>query len=141
LAEVAERFGDVPRIMAEPGRGLVAEAGMIAAEVLLVSKKSADDLVRWVYLDIGKFSGLAETMDEAIRYQFLTERDDEELGACILAGPSCDSADVLYEKRMVYLPLGLKSGDKFIIRATGAYTSTYSSVGFNGFPPLDVICI
>jgi ornithine decarboxylase len=141
LAEVAERFGNVPRIMAEPGRGLVAEAGMIAAEVLLVSKKSADDLVRWVYLDIGKFSGLAETMDEAIRYQFLTERDDEELGACILAGPSCDSADVLYEKRMVYLPLGLKSGDKFIIRATGAYTSTYSSVGFNGFPPLDVICI
>lgn len=141
LAEVAERFGDVPRIMAEPGRGLVAEAGMIAAEVLLVSKKSEADLVRWVYLDIGKFSGLAETMDEAIRYQFITDRDDEEMGACILAGPSCDSADVLYEKRMVYLPLGLKSGDKFIIRCTGAYTSTYSSVGFNGFPPLDVVVI
>jgi len=141
LAEVAERFGDVPRIMAEPGRGLVAEAGMIAAEVVLVSKKSADDLVRWVYLDIGKFSGLAETMDEAIRYQFMTERDDEEMGACILAGPSCDSADVLYEKRMVYLPLGLKSGDKFIIRCAGAYTSSYSSVGFNGFPPLEVITI
>lgn len=141
LAEVAERFGDVPRIMAEPGRGLVAEAGMIAAEVLLVSRKSEADLVRWVYLDIGKFSGLAETMDEAIRYQFITERDDEEQGACILAGPSCDSADVLYEKRMVYLPMGLRAGDKFIIRATGAYTSTYSSVGFNGFPPLDVVAI
>jgi ornithine decarboxylase len=39
------------------GRGLVAEAGMIAAEVLLVSRKSDDDLCRWVYLDIGKFSG------------------------------------------------------------------------------------
>ncbi len=138
---VTERFGDVPRVMAEPGRGLVAEAGMIAAEVLLVSKKSEADMHRWVYLDIGKFSGLAETMDEAIRYQFITDRDHEETGACILAGPSCDSADVLYEKRPVQLPVGLKSGDRFIIRNCGAYTSSYSSVGFNGFPPLDVVVI
>ena len=138
---VAARFGDVPRVMAEPGRGLVAEAGMIAAEVMLVSRKSDADTHRWVYLDIGKFSGLAETMDEAIRYQFMTDRDHEETGACILAGPSCDSADVLYEKRPVQLPLGLKSGERIIIRACGAYTSTYSSVGFNGFPPLDVVVI
>nr|WP_229802300.1 type III PLP-dependent enzyme [Amylibacter ulvae] len=135
---VHARFGNVPRIMAEPGRGLVAEAGMIAAEVLLVSKKSNNDTHRWVYLDIGKFSGLAETMDEAIRYQFITDRDHEDTGACILAGPSCDSADVLYELRPVQLPLGLKSGDKIMIRNCGAYTSSYSSVGFNGFPPLAV---
>jgi ornithine decarboxylase len=138
---ITERFGDVDHIMAEPGRGLVAESGAIAAEVLLVSKKSENDLHRWVYLDIGKFSGLAETMDEAIRYQFLTDRDHEAMGPCILAGPSCDSADVLYEKRPVELPLGLKSGDRFIIRNCGAYTSTYASIGFNGFPPLDVVVI
>ncbi len=138
---VQERFGDVPEIMAEPGRGLVAEAGMIAAEVLLVSKKSEDDLHRWVYLDIGRFSGLAETEGEAIRYQFVTERDHEPTGACILAGPSCDSADVLYEKQPVQLPLGLRAGDKVMIRACGAYTSTYASIGFNGFPPLDVVAI
>ena len=138
---VQERFGDVPEIMAEPGRGLVAEAGMIAAEVLLVSKKSDDDLHRWVYLDIGRFSGLAETEGEAIRYQFATARDHETTGACILAGPSCDSADVLYEKQPVQLPLGLRAGDKVMIRACGAYTSTYASVGFNGFPPLDVVAI
>jgi ornithine decarboxylase len=138
---VRARFGEVPRIMAEPGRGLVAEAGMIAAEVLLVSKKSDADLHRWVYLDIGKFSGLAETMDEAIRYQFVTDRDLEATGPCILAGPSCDSADVLYEKRPVQLPLGLKAGDRIMIRNCGAYTSSYSSVGFNGFPPLDVVVI
>ncbi|MFP7569878.1 type III PLP-dependent enzyme [Marivita sp. S2033] len=135
------RFGDIESIMAEPGRGLVADAGAIAAEVLLVSRKSDNDLHRWVYLDIGKFSGLAETMDEAIRYQFITERDHEPTGACILAGPSCDSADVLYEKQPVQLPLGLQSGDRIVIRNCGAYTSTYSSVGFNGFPPLDVIAI
>lgn len=138
---VRERFGHQVRVMAEPGRGLLAESGMIAAEVLLVSRKSDLDTCRWVYLDIGKFSGLAETIDEAIRYQFITDRDHENTGPCILAGPSCDSADVLYEKRPVQLPLGLKSGDKIIIRNCGAYTSTYSSVGFNGFPPLDVIAI
>lgn len=141
MEQVTQRFGQDIRIMAEPGRGLVAEAGMIAAEVLLVSRKSDDDLCRWVYLDIGKFSGLAETMDEAIRYQFITDHDDEATGPCILAGPSCDSADVLYEKRPVQLPLGLKGGDHIIIRNCGAYTSSYSSVGFNGFPPLSVVVI
>ena len=114
---------------------------MIVAEVVLAAKKDQDDLVRWVFLDIGKFSGLAETIDEAIRYQFATERDGDETGPCIVAGPSCDSADVLYEKRPMSLPLSLKAGDRVLIRNTGAYTSTYSSVCFNGFPPLDVIAI
>jgi ornithine decarboxylase len=118
---------------------LVAECGAIAAEVLLVSSKSDDDVHRWVYLDIGRFSGLAETEGEAIRYQFITEKDGGLDGPCILAGPSCDSADVLYEKRPVMLPHGLCAGDKVIIRNCGAYTSSYSSVGFNGFPPLDVM--
>ncbi len=140
MRQVRARFGDV-LVMAEPGRGMVADAGVIAAEVLLVSRKSANELHRWVYLDIGKFSGLAETMDEAIRYQFATPRDHEQMGPCILAGPSCDSADVLYEKKMVSLPVGLTAGDRVVIRNCGAYTSSYSSVGFNGFPPLDVCVI
>jgi ornithine decarboxylase len=139
MALVSERFGAVERVMAEPGRGLVAEAGVIACEVMLVSRKSDRDMHRWVYLDIGKFSGLAETMDEAIRYQFVTPRDGDAMGPCIMAGPSCDSADVLYEKRPMMLPLSLKAGDRVLIRNTGAYTSSYSSVGFNGFPPLGVV--
>ena len=141
ISMVRARFGDSVEIMAEPGRGMVANAGAIAAEVLLVSQKSANDLHRWVYLDIGKFSGLAETIDEAIRYQFTTDRDHEPTGACVLAGPSCDSADVLYEKTPVQLPLGLTAGDRIVIRNTGAYTSSYASVGFNGFPPLDVVVL
>lgn len=141
MTHVRARFGEVPHIMAEPGRGMVAEAGHIAAEVLLVSRKSENDLHRWVYLDIGKFSGLAETMDEAIRYQFSTAHDGGETGPCILAGPSCDSADVLYETRPVQLPTALKAGDRIVIRNCGAYTTTYASIGFNGFPPLDVVVL
>lgn len=138
---IEARFPHVAHIMAEPGRGMVAEAGVIAAEVLLVSRKSDRDIHRWVYLDIGRFSGLAETEGEAIRYQFETPRDADPSGPCIVAGPSCDSADVLYEKRTVALPLTLKSGDRVLIRNTGAYTTTYASVGFNGFPPLDLVVI
>jgi len=92
-------------------------------------------------LDIGRFSGLAETEGEAIRYQLETAKDGGALGPCILAGPSCDIADVMYEKRPVMLPLNLVAGDRVLIRNTGAYTTTYSSVGFNGFPPLAVCVI
>ena len=141
MDQVRSRFGEVARVMAEPGRGLVAEAGAIVAEVMLVSRKSSRDLHRWVYLSIGRFSGLAETEGEAIRYQITTVRDDDPVGPCVLAGPSCDSADVLYEKQPVLLPMTLKSGDRIVIRNCGAYTSSYSSVGFNGFPPLDVLVI
>jgi ornithine decarboxylase len=55
---------------------------------------------------------------------------------CIIAGPTCDSADVLYEKVPYHLPMSLMTGDEVLIEATGAYTATYASVGFNGFPPL-----
>ena len=130
-------FGNhLPETIIEPGRGMVGSAGTIKAEVVLVSRKSADDNVRWVYLDIGKFGGLAETMDEAIRYPFVTPRDGDATGPCVVAGPTCDSADVLYEKKPYDLPLTLTVGDEIFIEATGAYTTTYSAVAFNGFPPL-----
>src|SRR3984957_16084742 len=54
-----KHFGNrIPETIIEPGRGMVGNAGMIEAEVVLISKKSQDDRMRWVYLDIGKFGGL-----------------------------------------------------------------------------------
>jgi ornithine decarboxylase len=130
-------FGNrIPETIIEPGRGMVGNAGVIETEVVLVSKKSDEDDVRWVYLDIGKFGGLAETMDESIRYPIRTPRDGGETGPCVLAGPTCDSADVLYEKQPYALPVSLEIGDKLLIEGTGAYTATYASVAFNGFAPL-----
>jgi ornithine decarboxylase len=55
---------------------------------------------------------------------------------CVLAGPTCDSADVLYEKTPYPLPVSLEIGDKVLIEGTGAYTTTYAAVAFNGFSPL-----
>ena len=132
-----KHFGNrIPETIIEPGRGMVGNAGMIEAEVVLVSKKSDEDRMRWVYLDIGKFNGLAETMDEMIRYPIRTEFDGDATEPCIIAGPTCDSVDVLYEKEPYELPVSLAIGSKVLIEGTGAYTTTYSAVGFNGFPPL-----
>jgi len=135
-------FGNaIPETIIEPGRGLVGNAGMIEAEVVLIAKRSPEDEVRWVYLDIGKFHGLAETIDESIRYPIRTTKDRDEMAPCIIAGPTCDSVDVLYEKNPYPLPVSLAIGDKVLIEAAGAYTATYSSVGFNGFAPLQTFHI
>ncbi|MGC1466875.1 MAG: type III PLP-dependent enzyme [Pseudolabrys sp.] len=135
-------FGNrLPETIVEPGRGLVGNSGVIEAEVVLIAKRSPEDDTRWVYLDIGKFHGLAETIGESIRYPIRTRRDRDETGPCIVAGPTCDSVDVLYEKTLYPLPVSLAIGDKVLIEATGAYTSTYSSVGFNGYPPLKSVVL
>lgn len=132
--------GSWPQVMLEPGRSLVAEAGVIQSEVVLVSRKSRFDRTRWVYIDVGKFGGLAETLEESIRYPLRTSHTGS-LGPVVLAGPTCDSADILYEKAGYQLPLDLECGDRIEILNTGAYTSSYASVNFNGFPPLRTICL
>ena len=132
-----KHFGNrIPETIIEPGRGMVGNAGIIESEVVLISTKSNEDEVRWVYLDLGKFGGLAETMDESIRYPIRTPRDGDATAPCVLAGPTCDSADVLYEKNPYELPVSLEIGDKVLIEGTGAYTTTYAAVAFNGFAPL-----
>ncbi|HWG06674.1 MAG TPA: type III PLP-dependent enzyme [Beijerinckiaceae bacterium] len=132
-----KHFGNrIPETIIEPGRGMVGNAGIIEAEVVLISQKSDDDKLKWIYLDIGKFNGLAETMDEMIRYPIRTAHDGEATQPCVIAGPTCDSVDVLYEKEPYDLPVSLEIGAKVLIEGTGAYTTTYSAVGFNGFPPL-----
>lgn len=135
-------FGDMKvRFLQEPGRSLAGSIGVIVSEVVLVSRKS--DLPhepRWVYIDLGKFSGLPETLDEAIKYPLVTEKSGET-GPVILAGPTCDSADILYEDYRYELPLSLKAGDTMYILATGAYTQSYSAVEFNGFPPLQTVVL
>ena len=42
----------------------------------------------------------------------------------------------MYENVGYHLPLSLAVGDRLYWMTTGAYTNSYSSVEFNGFPPL-----
>ena len=81
MAAITRHFGnDLPEIIVEPGRSIVGDAGVIQSEVVLISRKSFDDEKRWVYLDIGKFNGLAETMDESIKYRIRTPADGGAVG-------------------------------------------------------------
>lgn len=133
---------EAPQIICEPGRSIAADAGVLRTEVVLVARKGYDDPDRWVYLDVGRFGGLAETEGEAIRYRIRTTHDPgDPVGPVILAGPTCDSADVLYERTKYELPMALADGDVIDFLSTGAYTATYSSEAFNGFPPLTTYCI
>ena len=130
-------FGDdIPMIILEPGRSLVGDSGILTSEVVLISRKNNTALERWVYIDAGKFNGLIETIDESIKYPVITEKDGGKEGLTIIAGPTCDSMDIMYETEKYRLPVDLKQGDKIYWLSTGAYTSTYASVAFNGFPPL-----
>ncbi len=137
MRAMTQHFGnDLPEILIEPGRFLVGDAGVVGAEVVLVCHKAKDDPVRWVYLDIGRFGGLAETEGESIKYRFETEHGDAETGPVAIAGPTCDGADILYERAHYRMPLALRCGDRVQIQATGAYVTTYASQRFNGFAPL-----
>ncbi len=136
-AQLTAAFGaDRPRTLVEPGRGIVGDAGTVVTSVVGVVDRGG---ARWVFVDAGVFTGLVETLDEAIRYRLETPGVAGPTGPCVLAGPTCDSADVLYETTPVWLPLSLGEGDELRIHAAGAYSSCYSTVGFNGFAPLPTV--
>lgn len=137
IAEAAARH--LPQhadLVVEPGRALVGSAGVIHAEV--VNVRIAPDGRRWIYLDIGRYNGMAETENEYIAYRIETLRDGDARDEAVIAGPTCDGDDVLYQRTRVLMPTTLRAGDPVRILDTGAYTASYSSVSFNGFPPLTV---
>ncbi len=136
---IEEDFGEhIPEIILEPGRSLVADAGVLVTEIVNISRKSKNNMYQWVYLDVGKFNGLIETIDESIKFPIYFDKEGlaDEI---ILAGPTCDSMDILYEHYKYHMPEGMLPGDRVYIFTTGAYTQSYSSVNFNGFPPLKAV--
>lgn len=135
-AAAAQYLPEHTDLVVEPGRALVGNTGVIHAEV--VNVRVAPDGRRWVYLDIGRYNGMAETENEYIAYRLQTDRDGDPVDEAVVAGPTCDGDDVLYQRTRVLLPTTLRAGDPVRILDTGAYTASYSSVSFNGFPPLTV---
>ena len=137
MGAMTKHFGNaLPEMLIEPGRFIVGNAGLVQAEVVLVCRKGQEDPIRWVYLDIGRFGGLAETEGEAIKYRITTPHDGTPTGPVAIAGPTCDGADILYEKSNYRMPLALSCGDKVEVLDAGAYVTTYAAQRFNGFLPL-----
>ena len=114
---------------------------MIQSEVVLISEKGGGDARRWVYLDVGKFNGLAETMDESIKYRIATPGRAGACGPVILAGPTSTAPTSSTSGPSIGCRSGFEVGDKIEILSAGAYTASYASVGFNGFAPIRTYCI
>lgn len=142
IADALEsRFPEGIDCVIEPGRFIASGAGIVHAEVVTLADKKTDGAdCRWVYLDIGRFNGLFEAND--ITYPVMTERDGDATMPSVLAGPTCDSDDVIYDRqRGVELPQSLQVGDRLSFVNAGAYTRSYVTAAFNGFPPMEEIYI
>ncbi len=132
LKAKAKLFPPDVRFWVEPGRAVIGRAGTMLCSVIGSAQRNG---TRWLFVDAGIFHGLTEAMG-GISYQYLTDVDGP-LAPCTLAGPSCDSVDIIAEK--VMLP-NLRSGDMLVIPAAGAYTTVYAS-NFNGFPAPETVVI
>jgi ornithine decarboxylase len=128
-----------PKLILEPGRGLVAGAAVLVASVIGRVPRGEHT---WLFLDAGVYNGLFEAMayQGSTRYPIdsvrLSNASDEALFA--LAGPTGDAPDII--TREVLLPRDTDVGDRLIIRNTGAYSLSVTST-FNGFPkpPLYIV--
>lgn len=120
-------------LVLEPGRGLVGESGRLLVTVVGKAKRGDDT---WLYLDAGVFNGLMETY-EGFPPVVRTLHDEVKRPPMhyTLAGPSCDSCDVV--ARDVELP-EIHIGERLIFYDAGAYTNEYAAA-FNGFPIPEVI--
>jgi ornithine decarboxylase len=112
------------KILVEPGRALVGEAGILATTVIGKAARAGKE---WLYLDAGVFNGLMEATG-GIKYRFFASRNGAPK-KWILAGPSCDAMDII--SKSVELP-DLEISDKVYVMSAGAYTTAYASQ-FDGF--------
>jgi ornithine decarboxylase len=127
----------------EPGRYLVADSGAIRAHVSRLTARHHlnGERQHWLYLSCGKFNGLYEMDQVQYRLVFPSHPDAEGIPAFI-AGPTCDSDDVYCLNRaLVQVPRGAASGDPVWILSCGAYSTSYMTIGFNGFSPLPSVAI
>ncbi|HPZ74739.1 MAG TPA: type III PLP-dependent enzyme [Candidatus Pacearchaeota archaeon] len=123
------------RIIVEPGRSMVGNAGITVSRVILKSIKGTQ---LWVYLDAGVFHGLMETI-ENFRYEVIVDgKENGEKITMTLAGPTCDSVDTIYDE--IELPINIDYGDIVYFINTGAYTNEYATY-FNGIEPVKVYTV
>jgi ornithine decarboxylase len=91
----------------------------------------------WYYLDDGLYGSYSGQLYDHARYPVEALRQGEPQLPSVLAGPTCDSIDVIAENLM--LP-ELKAGDLIVGRAMGAYTWASASE-FNFFPKATVVAV
>ncbi len=121
---IYQKFPKKTRILIEPGRSVVGDAGIFVTKV--IGKTSRGD-EEWLSIDVGVFNGLMESIG-GIKYSYVVE-GSREIKKWTLAGPSCDSFDVIEKNILLPEPA---IGNYILILSSGAYTISYASE-FNGF--------
>ncbi len=91
----------------------------------------------WYYLDDGLYGSWSGQLFDHASYPIESLKTGGELLPSVLAGPTCDSIDVIAENLL--LPR-LKPGDLIVGRAMGAYTWASASE-FNFFPRASVVSV
>lgn len=127
-----DELPETVHVIAEPGRFIVAKAMTGAASVMGQAQR---DGKTWYYLDdglYGSFSGIA--FDHG-HYPISAPFSTGEVQSCVLAGPTCDSIDVISED--IALPV-LNNGDLIVSQVMGAYTSA-TATEFNFFPKAKIV--
>jgi ornithine decarboxylase len=122
------------RVIAEPGRFIVGPAAIGVATVMGRARREGH---WWYYLDDGLYGSYSGQIYDHARYPVESLRAGTPLSPAVLAGPTCDSIDVIAENLM--LPQ-LKAGDLIVGRAMGAYTWASASE-FNFFPRATVVAV
>lgn len=120
-------FGHDVEYAIEPGRSVVADAGTLVTSVIGKALRQGKP---WVFVDLSIYAGLLEVTG-GWSYPILTEKDDLPRRQVTLAGPSCDSTDILAQD--AELP-ELEIGDRLLLLAAGAYTTSYQEYNGFGFP-------
>ncbi|MFO7278603.1 MAG: type III PLP-dependent enzyme [Pseudomonadota bacterium] len=130
LAQLPKRV----RVIAEPGRYIVGPAAIGVASVMGRAKREGH---WWYYLDDGLYGSYSGQLYDHARYPVVPLRNGSERLPSVLAGPTCDSIDVIAENLM--LPK-LEAGDLIVGQAMGAYTWASASE-FNFFPRATVVSV
>lgn len=136
-APIRAALGKLPprvRVIAEPGRYISGPSAIGVASVMGRAQREGH---WWYYLDDGLYGSYSGQLFDHARYPVQALRTADELLPSVLAGPTCDSIDVIAENLM--LPQ-LKAGDLVVGSAMGAYTWASASE-FNFFPRATVVAV
>ncbi len=127
------------KIIMEPGRSLVANAYSLVANVIAKSERSNG---KWVFIDVGVYNGLMESVswqgNTKYKVTLLSNSKPANMEEYILTGPTGDNLDVINPK--IYLPKNIKVGDKLLMENVGAYSLVFATK-FNGFPLPETISL
>jgi len=132
VARIDKCFDPSVRVLIEPGRHLVATAGTLTATVIGQAVRRGEE---WLYLDIGVYNGLME-IHEKFPYEVRTDHEGRDRRSYVLAGPTCDSVDVIYDD--ISLPR-LDVGDRVHFMNAGAYTTGYDLYNGFAFPVVEYV--